>query len=203
MNTILLINGPSSSGKTTLAKTFTDIVNEPWLIMGIDFCMDMLSQRYIGNNLTAKNGFYYIQHYSNHHITTESTVGPIGDAVLKLIPVMAKIIADAGFNIIIDEVILSDDRFLTYLNYFYSYNSYAIGITCNIDILESREAIRGNRRPGLARGQLDLIHTGIRAYDIMLDTGNQSSFLCAEIIKNHLQKYPPKALKALASSLII
>lgn len=34
--TLIVLNGGSSAGKTTLAEAFQDIATEPWLLIGID-----------------------------------------------------------------------------------------------------------------------------------------------------------------------
>ncbi len=195
---VILLNGTSSSGKTTIAYALAELIDQPWLVMGLDFCIDMLPSKYCGTNKTAHNGFFYEQHFatpSSAPIVTMTT-GIIGDKITNLVPHIVLLIVRQGLNVIVDEVILDDYHFLQYVNLFHYLTVYSIGITCDLAVLEQRERDRHNRLPGLARGQLESIHTGIRYYDLMLDTTHNDTMVIAENIINFMKKnVTPTAFK--------
>jgi chloramphenicol 3-O phosphotransferase len=56
-----------------------------------------------------------------------------------------------------------------------------VGVVAPLHVLEEREASRGNRIPGEARAQVELIHHGID-YDLTVDTSRQSPEECARSI---------------------
>jgi chloramphenicol 3-O phosphotransferase len=56
-----------------------------------------------------------------------------------------------------------------------------VGITCDAEVAEAREALRGDRVPGMARSQATHVHTNM-VYDVVIDTSDQTSDACAEII---------------------
>jgi len=49
--TIILLNGTSSSGKTSIVKALQDSLEEPYLVMGIDRFIWMLPKRYLNSPL--------------------------------------------------------------------------------------------------------------------------------------------------------
>ena len=47
LGSIILLNGTSSAGKSTLAKAVQDVMDAPYLHLGIDLFFDALPQRYV------------------------------------------------------------------------------------------------------------------------------------------------------------
>ena len=90
-------------------------------------------------------------------------------------------IADAGNNLIVDDV-NTGEEWREYDTLLAHHSVHRIGILCPLDILEAREAARGDRLIGLARWQFPRVHAG-RDYDFTVDTGASSAEACARLIR--------------------
>ena len=59
---IIFLNGPSSSGKTRISKTLQNVLDEPYLHVGLDHFLPMLARRFCGINPSvsdpARRGVY-------------------------------------------------------------------------------------------------------------------------------------------------
>lgn len=64
-----------------------------------------------------------------------------------------------------------------------------VGVHCPLDELARRELARGDRPPGLAAHQYDLVH-GHGDYDLECDTSAASPRECAQRIKEFLPHRP-------------
>ena len=56
-HTIILLNGASSAGKTSIARELQRVLPEPYLRTGIDDFFRMLPPRYLGTESPADQGF--------------------------------------------------------------------------------------------------------------------------------------------------
>jgi len=68
-------------------------------------------------------------------------------------------------------------------------DALCVGVYCPLDELERREMARGDRRPGYARSQFDLVHAHA-PYDVHVDTGSQSAEQAVESIRTALAAPP-------------
>jgi chloramphenicol 3-O phosphotransferase len=64
---------------------------------------------------------------------------------------------------------------------------YLVGVRCKMEVLEAREAARGDRRIGMARFQFDRVHNQIH-YSLEVDTSLCSSQECASKIWKQIQR---------------
>ena len=60
---------------------------------------------------------------------------------------------------------------------------FKVGVLAPLDVLEAREAARGDRLIGLARWQVDRVHAG-RRYDLEVDSAALTAAQCAERIRD-------------------
>ncbi len=90
--------------------------------------------------------------------------------------------ARAGARIIIEDVFLSgpaaQQRWRAALR---DLNCLWVGVRCEAEVAEAREAARGDRIVGMARSQALIIHEGV-AYDMVGDTTDQDAGTCAREI---------------------
>lgn len=75
----------------------------------------------------------------------------------------------AGFDLVVDDVWL-DGEPADYAALLAPFRVQRVGLEAPLAVLEAREAARGDRLVGLARGQIDRVHRGVR-YDLVLDLG--------------------------------
>jgi chloramphenicol 3-O phosphotransferase len=94
--------------------------------------------------------------------------------------------AHAGARVIIDDVFLggaaSQERMRAHLD---GLSVLWVGVRCDPDLLAGREMARGDRVPGMAALQADVVHQGV-VYDIEVDTSRSESPDCARAIAAHV-----------------
>ena len=106
--TILLLIGTSSAGKSTLAKRLQDALPAPYLLLGIDDVFRMVPQRWgggLGGPLSAE-GFRYDRTSDPGVVTIR--YGAVGEAILKGMHRAVAAFAEAGNNLIVDEMLLDE-----------------------------------------------------------------------------------------------
>lgn len=150
-NKIIILNGTSSSGKTTLAKELQQTLEEDYLYMGIDLFVQMLPEDFFiisdGNNPPSAEGMLWIIDEESQRLM-EMRLGPKAVQFKKSMYRAAKAIASTGFNIIIDDVIL-DERVLKIISKMMADDAYFIGVRCPKKEAIRREEERGNRFLGM------------------------------------------------------
>ncbi|MGH3155015.1 MAG: phosphotransferase-like protein, partial [Streptosporangiaceae bacterium] len=90
--------------------------------------------------------------------------------------------ARAGARVIVDEVFLggaaSQQRWQKALD---SLQVLWVGVRCDAEVAAGREIARGDRVPGMAASQADLVHQGVM-YDLRVDTTHTEAMECARSI---------------------
>jgi chloramphenicol 3-O phosphotransferase len=183
MSQIIFLNGCGSSGKTTIAKAIQHQSAQPWLRLGVDTLIDMAPEKFIAFGEKAAEGYFsFIPGINERGEAMHVKIGPLGDKLFNTLPLTAKLLADAGNNLIIDEVLLDDTSFSLYQKALTGHNIYLIGVFCELHTLQEREILRGDRAIGLANDQFDRVHAGYRPYDLKIDTTRRSAFEIAKEI---------------------
>lgn len=174
---IIVLNGTSSAGKSTLAKLLQARLDEPYLHVCIDAFEDMMPVR------REPDGAF---------------------ATLAMLPgVLAgmhgsiRALALTGNNLIVDHVIIENDIPADWLEgcirAVQPFDVHLVGVRCELPELERREAARGDRHAGLAAWQYSRMHHAIR-YDLEVDTTATSPEQCVAAIFARLRAGPGQAL---------
>lgn len=181
--TILLINGASSSGKSSLVRALQDRLDPAFLDLGLDRFIFGLPRRYLNRPLwddVLGNADY------------------AGAQGFRLVSAMHRAIAAAastGLNVIADHVLVEKAWIDDCAGLFAGLPAYLIGIQCPLEVLEERERARKDRTLGQARKQFPIIHRHV-IYDVEVDTSLLTPGECAEQVIARIQT-PPWALKRL------
>lgn len=166
-----MLNGGSSSGKTTIAACLQDILPSPWLRLGVDTLIDTLPQRL----LTSETGI---------EIGSDGSVRP-GQEFRRLELAWMQGIAamvHAGAHIIIEDVFVSGvDTRNRWQAALAGISVLWVGVHCDPIVATERERERGNRVTGMAQVQAQMVHAGM-AYDLEVDTSATSAMECAQRI---------------------
>lgn len=165
MSTIVLLNGTSSAGKTTLAKALQSSFDVPYLIAGLDQYLHMLPDHYINPPLWSE--IYHYGHEGDAIISVET--GPLGEQLIRAMHRSVAALANAGFNVILDHTILDGSWIDDMVRLYADHTVYFVGVHCPLDVLEQRERQRHDHTTGQARAQFDVVHTG-HTYDTEVDT---------------------------------
>ena len=168
-----MLNGTSSAGKSTMAaelqRMLTD-AGECWLVMSQDdffaripFAWLTYGRQHIGAlaeqgvTLTIVDG------------VLSRRLGPVGEQLLDAFRAAIAATARAGVNVIVDEVLLDEDDWVSWQRHLEGMDVRWIAVTAPLDVLEHRERQRDDRFDGLARSEHDIVHRHAR-YDLTIDT---------------------------------
>jgi chloramphenicol 3-O phosphotransferase len=172
---VVILNGASSAGKTSIVRELQRVMPETWLADGIDVLLELLPPALRDNEAGLK-------------FTTDRTftVGPelrrVEQAWMRSIGNIAR----DGVNVFIDDVFLggsaSQQRWHAALG---DVPHRFVAVRCERNVLLEREQARGDRHIGSAADQIDRVHAGV-TYDIEVDTTNTSTEDCAATIAAYL-----------------
>ncbi|HET9109447.1 MAG TPA: chloramphenicol phosphotransferase CPT [Ktedonobacterales bacterium] len=168
---VILLNGGSSSGKTTIALSLQEILPDAWLRLSIDTLVDAMPRRL----LTSESGLEF---------GADGSVRPGNEFRLLELAWMHGIaaMARAGAHVIVDDVFVSGvaarDRWQTALA---DLSVLWVGVRCDPATAAAREHARGDRITGMAQLQAQTVHAGI-VYDLEVDTSAMLALECAQRI---------------------
>jgi chloramphenicol 3-O phosphotransferase len=182
-STIIVLNGTSSSGKTSILKSLQDQLPDPFLDMGIDRFIFMLPGRYLNRPLWDEVLGKAIQS------------GAAGKTLVSGMHYAIAAAAQRGNHVIADHVLVEKSWVDECARLFAGMNAYLIGVRCPLEVLEQRERSRQDRTLGQARIQYDVVHRHTQ-YDLEVDTSLFSAEQCARKIIERL-KTPPEAFRQL------
>jgi chloramphenicol 3-O phosphotransferase len=175
---IIILNGGSSSGKTSLAIALQELMPEPFAHFDADIFRILMPQRFC--------------HWAPFAPPSESD-----NLFISGFHRAAAGFASVGNNIIIDHMFSQREWLLDAISVFEVARAYAVGVKCDIDVAMRRERERKNRTPGLAAFSATSIHDQI-IYDLEVDTTSTGSRKIAENVKTWLDGNPkPRALERL------
>ena len=196
---IILLNGASSAGKTSLSRALQAAHSNPLLYLGIDSFCEMLPKKYLWYAEQAHEGIAITKDTSG---TVTITSGPVGNHLFTTAPHIISAWAEHGHDLIIDEVILSKTYLEAYADALSQHTVYFIKVHAPIAVMEKREKDRGNRTIGMTRSQAVLTHAHNYAYDFEIDTSTGSPEEGAQQILEYIMKHPsPQGFAAIASQI--
>lgn len=183
--TILVLNGTSSSGKTSVVKALQNLLAEPFLDAGIDRFLWMLPKRYLDQPLW------------DEVLGRADRAGPLGQQLMSDMHHVAAMLARRGTNVVVDHVLVEPAWTRECAALFANLPAYLIAIRCPLEVVEEREKSRRDRTLGQARAQFHRVHAhGL--YDLEVDTSLLSPQECARQIQARLQTgAPPTAFRRL------
>ena len=188
---LILVNGPSSAGKTTLCRALQDKIPQLYLVAGFDDFIFTASPRYYrGADTSRQSERDSFTAQGVEMITTSKpgeppcVVAQFGPTFRRLVDAMApaiRALVDGGNAVIFDHVLHDRAMYESYCAATVGLDVLKVGVTCPLDLLEARERARGDRVLGRARGLVDVVHT-FTDYDVKVDTGSMSTEACTAAI---------------------
>lgn len=158
---IIILNGVSSSGKTTLAKVIQDRSPIPLYKLDIDDFILMSPDKF--------------NDYENCDFSVQYTFASKFFHVVKLY-------SDLGFDLIVPYMFFKNSEtlqeFRVLLN---DYPVFVVNISCSVEELKRRETKRENRKIGSAEEQLILLETDFEN-SLTVDNFENTNDLCADEI---------------------
>ncbi|KTD42146.1 phosphotransferase-like protein [Legionella parisiensis] len=150
---IIIVCGTSSSGKSTLCQELQNQLDNGWINFSTDGYLGMLGDQFGGlhpNNpqVCVPNDICYAQKYTDG--TYEIIPGVLCSKLYLTIPSVLKLIADQGFNIIVDSFITTMDEFKSYKETLEKYGVLFVYLYASETSINQREEARGDRLKGSA-----------------------------------------------------
>ena len=169
---IILLNGASSSGKTTLSAALQEILPIPYLYLSSDQLIDAG----ILPNVDRSTG------------DTPWSWNTIRPKFFSGFHKSIAAFASARNNILVDHVVEQREWLSELVLLLRDFDVFYVGVLCSIEEMEKREYQRGNRAIGEGRAHLDDgIHTW-SDYDMTVDTSKYSPDENARLILSTMQK---------------
>lgn len=194
---VVLLNGPTSSGKTAIARAFQRQSDDPWLRIGIDSFWGAIDERWMEFGPRAAEGFRWVEARNDDGAPAGMRIvpGPVGERLAAGMRVSVAALAAEGNDVVVDDVLIEASWLDHWSEVLTGLETLFVGLHCDVEILDRRERERGNRVLGEARGQVDKVH-GHGPYDVEVDTSSTSSEECALVIAQALVSAPrPRALE--------
>ncbi|KCZ54732.1 hypothetical protein HY29_13720 [Hyphomonas beringensis] len=170
MAIVIILNGTTSAGKTSLARALQDVTSRPFLHVRMDDFLTMQPRR-LNNH---PDGFVFAPVEGAAPPEVLIKTGAYG---AKLISGMRKAVAamaDSGLDMIVDDVWLREGaEQVDYIRLLSNHEVFFVGVSAPLAILEQREVARGDRDIGQARWQHTRVHIGA-TYDLEIDTGDMT-----------------------------
>lgn len=195
---IVLLNGTSSAGKTTLARTLQRRAPDYWHYWALDQFRDGMPDRYRGLNSKAgepgARGLNVVPVDHPQGKVSEIRFGDLGLRMLRGMRRAAGSFAREGNNIVIDDLCLERDYLLDYVQAFAGLDVLFVGLRCSTNVLAAREAARLGRFPGTAIRQHERVHRDA-VYDLEIHTDEDSPESGARMILARLAQGPGQAFE--------
>lgn len=150
---IILLNGVSSAGKSTLAKELVKILPDYFHFSVDDF--DLIIER--------------MEDRENERLIPVETEYFFHRSIAMF--------SDRGVNLIVDHVIHDEFTRDDWFEVLAGYPVLSVGVHCPLDELERREKARGDRTIGQAKRQLEFVHRDV-VYDVEVDTFHEDREEC-------------------------
>ena len=155
---MIILNGVSSAGKTTLAKELQDRLPEPYFHIDVDAFCNMAPAKFNVDNYSVQSQFVE----NMFHVV--------------------KLFSDMGFNLIVPCIFLEGGDFLARcVELLHQYPVLLAHVKCPAEELERREKERGDRKVGEAKEMIPFIVPKSN-YDVEVDTYKFSIEECADKI---------------------
>jgi chloramphenicol 3-O phosphotransferase len=173
MARVVILNGGSSSGKTTLATAFRDqrsAVGDFWMLTGIDDALEKLPAEW--RSVASERGAFAADgvRFETTERGLEVRVGVVGRQLFRAYQVGVGAAARAGVNVIVDDVAIDRTHADDWFSALSGIDVAWVGIRCSAAVAEDRERLRRDSRyAGLARTQAGLVHRHTE-YDFEIDT---------------------------------
>jgi chloramphenicol 3-O phosphotransferase len=166
--TAIVLHGPTSAGKSNLAKVLQAGAPVPAFHVSLDAFVTMCNRR------DMRSEDERTQAYHIHCENLRSTLARV---------------ADTQFDIILDLVLRDEAELEACVRVLSRRPTYLVRVWAPLHVLEERERGRDDRATGMAREQVG--HPAYeRAYDLAIDTSTCSPEEAASAIRNFIREHP-------------
>jgi chloramphenicol 3-O phosphotransferase len=186
--TIVLVNGPSSVGKSTLCRHLQQQLDGGYSYLSIDMFLACMAPRYYGACWNPSGPIRALYHalrairmiphkyqsllepppHDKREVWARMVIGFYHTAV---------VLAGKGNNLLVDTVITDRPTYELCADILWPLRAFFVGLHCNPRTLACRERFRIGRQGGLAAKQSQVVHFD-NIYDLELNTDQLSVQEC-------------------------
>ncbi|HET7056327.1 MAG TPA: AAA family ATPase [Thermomicrobiales bacterium] len=174
--TVIVLNGTSSAGKSSLARAIQDVMDEPYLVLAMDVFLEHFPERYLGDSgpdrvptPVERAGIVWACTEPGGRGFRELEIGPWVKALWSGLS-HAAAAARRGVNVVLDDVILDPAMRADYRAALSGVPTLMVRVCCPPDVLTAREQARGDRNAGMALAMLPLVDANAPPSDLTIDT---------------------------------
>jgi chloramphenicol 3-O phosphotransferase len=178
---VIIVNGASSSGKSTLCKALQARFREPFWHYSIDH---------------FRAGVLPWERIEAGELAWSSLRPAFFNGFHRCLPALAS----AGSNLIVDHVVESDDWLAELVRLLAPFDVFFVGVHCSLAELQARERARGDRRIGEAQSDFATVHLN-RSYDFQVDGTQEVGANADAVITAWRVRRPPSAFARLGIKL--
>ncbi|MEJ7832828.1 MAG: AAA family ATPase [Nocardioides sp.] len=167
---IVVLNGPSSAGKTMLCAELVELLDTPWHVVPVDLVHAVRSRP----DLRGVTGIDWDAVFRASRAGYHRAVAGL---------------ASGGCDVVADHVLDEAWRLSDLLDVTAGLDVLLVHVTCAPEVLRAREEARGDRVPGVAVDQLARVFAHGDC-DLLVDTSTLSALECARRVAD-LVAVPP------------
>lgn len=190
--TVIILNGPSGSGKSSIQKEFQKLMMPNlWIKMGIDTLFDAVMPDITLENMSfwqSANPIRWIEESKDKDGAKVITlyIGEQGDRVAYAMNSAIAAYAYNGCNVIVDYIAYKHEWFQDLEEKLKNIKTYYVAVDISLEILEQREESRGTSPKGHARSHYFTVY-GTRQYAMRVNSQNSSAQEIAQQLKHLVQ----------------
>lgn len=181
---VIVLNGGSSSGKSSVGRSLLEHLDEPWVLLGVDDLLAAIAPSLAGDAPPRAGRPPLVSYRSDGTVHVEEAWWRIESAWYAGVAAMAR----AGLGVILVEVLLDgalgQRRVAEALK---GLSVLWVGVRCDPVVAAARERGRPDRIVGMAVSQATRVHDGLR-YEADVDTTSMSIEECTRVVLAHMQQ---------------
>jgi chloramphenicol 3-O phosphotransferase len=187
--TVIILNGPSASGKSSIQKEFQYLMMPNlWIKLGIDNLFDKPMPDINLENLQfwqTENQIRWVEttQGSDQNAIITLFVGPDGEKVVYGMNSAIAEYAKNGCNIIVDYIAYKKKWLDDLRDKLKNMRTYWVKVTIPLSVLEEREVARSTSPKGHARSHYDFVYWNVK-YDLEVNSAKESAAEIAKRIKS-------------------
>lgn len=192
---LIVLNGTSSAGKTTLSEALQGLLDEPYLLMGYNRTWAVMTPRYLPFQPQDREGIWYNLHPDDSSVATGIGIGPVGHQAVTGVHHMVAALLAQGLNVIVDVLLMERVWFDEARCLWQPFDPLWVALKPPLEVSERWEAegemTRIGRPTGLARWAYDAVHAH-GSFDLEIDTSLGTPEAAARIViaRLHAQQAP-------------
>lgn len=192
---VIVMNGPSSAGKSFTALALRGMLRPQPLLTGIDLFLSMLppighlgieadkrTNENAGNDDAPVRWIFPASPGGGIRIEVNETGQRLVSGMHRAVAALAR----AGNDVIFETVLLEPGWGADLREALAGLDVTWVGVRCPLEVIEQRERERGNRVVGQARGHYDVVHHGM-TYDIEVDTSELQPHEAAQAVAAYVR----------------